>query len=180
MTDIIKPYETVPDYITGLPVPLVGSEENRQMVEKFLVEEKGYARENIAVDVPIAFEVAGEMYRSTVDLVVNAAGRPLMAVKCAAGSLGSREREAVAAARLVGQTPLPIAMVSDGRTAVVLDAVSGRPIGEGLDAVHSRAALEAAFNTYDPEPLSAAKLEKERLVFRTYDSMNVNAARHLK
>lgn len=180
MTDIIKPYETVPDYVTGQPVPLVGAEENRQMVEKFLVEEKGYAREDIAVDVPIAFEVAGETYQSTVDLVVSAAGRPLMAVKCAAGSLGSREREAVAAARLVGQAPLPLAMVSDGRTAVVLDAVTGKPISEGLDAVYSRAALEVDFNAHDPAPLPPAKLEKERLVFRSYDSMNVNAARHLK
>jgi len=180
MTNIIKPYETVSDYVTGRPVPLVGAEENRQLLEKFLVEEKGYSRGDIAIDVPLVFEVAGEMYRSTVDLVVSAAGRPLMAVKCAAGSLGSREREAVAAARLAGQTPLPLAMVSDGRTAVVLDAVSGRPIGESLNDVYSREALEAAFTAYDPEPLSAAKLEKERLVFRTYDSMNVNAARHLK
>ncbi len=179
MSETVKPYETITDYVTGERVPLVGAEENRQAVEKLLVNEKGFSREEIAVDVPIAFDVAGETYRSTVDLVVSLGGRPLMVVKCAAGSLGSREREAVAAARLVAPTPLPVAVVSDGLTAIVLDAVSGKPLDEGLDAIYTRSGLESACASTITAPLAAARLEKERLVFRSYDSMNVNVARRL-
>jgi hypothetical protein len=180
MTETLKPYEMVTDYITGNPVPLVGSEENRQMVEKYLVAEKGFHREDIAVDVPISFEVAGETHESAVDLVVSIDGRPLMVVKCAAGSLGSREREAVAAARLVAPAPLPLAVVSDGHTATVLDAVAGKPLGEGLDAIPGRTDLSDQFAGIHPDPLADSRLIKERLIFRSYDSMNVNAAHRLK
>lgn len=179
MTNTIKPYETISDYITGERVPMVGSEENRQLVEKLLVDEKGFKREDVAVDVPISFEVAGEIYRSTVDLVVSVAGRPLMVIKCAAGSLGSREREAVSAARLLAPAPLPLAAVSDGRTATVLDAVSGKILGEGLDAIYARSELVSIYASVSTAPLAAARLEKEKLVFRSYDSMNINVARRL-
>jgi len=179
MSETLKPYDTVTDFITGKTVPLVGAEENRQMVEKLLIEGKGFPRKDIAVDEPIAFEVAGETYTSAVDLVVSVAGRPLMAVKCAAGSLGSREREAVAAARLVAEAPLPLAVVSDGRTAIVLDTATGRPIGEGLDAIPDRAGLAAGYAGATARPLTGDRLQKERLVFRSYDSMNVNTARRM-
>ncbi|MFH1985332.1 MAG: type I restriction enzyme HsdR N-terminal domain-containing protein [Pseudomonadota bacterium] len=179
MSENVKPYEMIADYITGEQVPLVGAEENRQMVEKLLVDEKGFSRQDIAVDVPIDFEVAGETYRSSVDLVVSIAGRPLMVVKCAAGSLGSREREAVSAARLVWGTPLPLAVVSDGRTAIVLETATGRPVAEGLKAIPDRFALKAGYADTTFEPLAGLRLEKERLVFRSYDSMNVNTARRL-
>ena len=175
----MKPIETIEDAVTGKPVPLVGAEENRQMVARLLMAEKGFAREEIRRDVPIAFEVAGEAYRSTVDMVISAAGRPLMVIKCAAGSLGSREREAVAAARLVMASPLPVTVVSDGRTAHVLDTVSGKLLGEGLAAIPTRAALEADFAASTLQPLEGLRLEKERLVFRSYDSMDVNVARRL-
>ena len=49
----LKPYTSLIDYITGKEVPNVGAEENRQAIERFLVEEKGFAREDIAVDVDI-------------------------------------------------------------------------------------------------------------------------------
>ena len=127
MVEISKPYTMITDFVTGREVPNVGAEENRQAVEKLLVEEKGYLQEDIKVDVDIAITVAGEPYRSQVDLVVSADGGQthFMVIKCAAGSLGSREREIVAAARLLDEYQIPFAVVSDGQTAIVLDTVSG-------------------------------------------------------
>ena len=117
MAEISKPYTMITDFVTGREVPNVGAEENRQAVEKLLVEEKGYLKEAIKVDVDIAITVAGEPYRSQIDLVVSADGgqMPFMVIKCAAGSLGSREREIVAAARLLEEYQIPRAVVSDGR-----------------------------------------------------------------
>lgn len=167
---------TLTDYLTGQEIADIGAEANRQAVLKYLVEEKGYAREDIETDVPIAFEVKGEPCRSRADVVVSAGGRRLMAFKCAAGSLGSREREAVSAARLVDACRLPLAAVSDGQTAVVLDTRTGKTVSKGLDSIPSKTELASRFEAAILEPLPANKLERERLVFRTYDSMNVNVA----
>ena len=71
MSDTLKPYSMITDFVTGKEIPNVGAEENRQMVERFLVNEKGYLKEDVAVDVDIEITVAAETYRSQIDLVVS-------------------------------------------------------------------------------------------------------------
>ena len=66
----LKPYTTLIDFITGRETPDIGAEENRQVVERFLVEQKDYAKEDIEVDVEITLSIHGEIYRSLLDLVV--------------------------------------------------------------------------------------------------------------
>lgn len=168
--------ETLTDYITGKEIPNIGAEENRQAVERFLVDEKGYSKEDILVDVPVEFNISGEQYKSRIDLAVSLGGTLFMAVKCAAGSLGSREREIVSAARLACSYQIPLSIVSDGKTAIVMDTVSGKEIGRGMSALFSKAeALEKLAST-ELQPLSEKRAERTKLVFRSYDSMNVNRA----
>jgi hypothetical protein len=162
------------DFISGERVPNMGAEANRQLVERYLIEVNGYRREEVMVDAPIEVEIDGEVYRSAVDLVVQIDRRPLIAVKCAAGSLGSREREIVSAARLYGPSPLPLAVVSDGSSAIVLDVATGKKIGDGLAAIPTRSDAVNLAQTDPLPPAAPDRLARERLVFRSYDSMNVN------
>lgn len=169
-----KPSETLIDFITGLRIPDTGSEANRQAVERLLVEEKGFAREDIEVDVPIRLTVAGDTYHSKIDLAVRAEGKRFMLIKCAAGSLGSREREILAAARILDTFQIPFCAVSDGKTAILLDTVSGKKIGEGIDVIPSKNEAEEKSNSLKPMPFPTERLEREKLIFRTYNSMDVN------
>lgn len=171
-TDI--PTDTITDYITGRTVPDTGAEANRQQVERCLVERKGYSPEDIEVDAPITVDIEGETYTSSVDLVVSVHGRRYMAIKCAPGSLASREREILAAARLLDAYQIPLAIASDGGTALVWETLSGDSQGQGLDAIPSKSEAAKAF---DPElltPLDEARRAKLGLIFRSYDTMNVN------
>ncbi|MGD8470578.1 MAG: type I restriction enzyme HsdR N-terminal domain-containing protein [Desulfobacterales bacterium] len=183
MTETLKPYSMITDFATGKEIPNVGSEENRQMVERFLVNEKGYSKEDVAVDVDIEFTVGGETYRSQIDLVVSidneSGSTPLMAIKCAAASLGSREREILAAARLLAENQIPFSVVSDGKTAIVLNTVSGKKLGEGLNAIFSKAKAREVLKELKPLPFPKEKREREKLIFRSFDSMNVNVGRNL-
>lgn len=177
----LKPYSTLTDYITGKEVPNIGAEQNRQAVERYLVEEKGYNRDDIAVDVAIEMTVKGEFYRSEVDLVVSSDGgeTAVMVVKCCAGSPASREREVIAAARLLKNYQIPVAVVSDAKSAIVLDVVRGAKIGTGLGEIPSKAEARAKMKSMTMEPLSPQRREKEELIFRTYDTDNVNVGRNL-
>ena len=169
-----KEMETLIDFITGREIPDTGSEGNRQQVERTLVQDKGYAEDEIEVDAPMAVEIRGETYRSKIDLLVRVNGTPFLAIKCAAASLGSWEREILAAARLRGSVQVPLCMVSDGAAVGVLDTVSGKKLGEGWDAVPSRSHAEKEMKTLEPTPFPEDRLDRERLIFRSYDSMNVN------
>ena len=181
MSDTQKPYSLITDFITGKEIPNVGAEENRQMVERFLVNEKGYSKDDIEVDVDIELNVAGEPYRSQIDLVVSidSGSTCFMAIKCAAASLGSREREILAASRLLYENQLPFSVVSDGKTAIVLDTVSGQKLGEGLNAIPTKDEVREKLKGLQPRPFPKDKREREKLIFRSYDSMNVNVQRNI-
>lgn len=179
MIEPLKPFTMLVDYITGRRVPNIGAEENRQAVERYLVERKGYGREDIEVEVPIELDIAGERYRSAVDLVIRIGSRRMVALKCAAGSLGSCEREILAAARLLDDYQIPWAAASDGGDAVVLETVSGRRIGAGLEAIPARVELEARLPAFEFKTLPEDRRLREQLIFRTYDREGVNRARRL-
>ena len=182
MPETLKPYSTLIDFVTGEEVPNIGAEENRQAVERFLVEEKGYLKADIAVDVDIELTIAGAPYQSQIDLVVSLDEGCVrfMVFKCAAASLGSREREIIAAARLLDANyQIPYAVVSDGKSAIVLDTITGKKIEEGMAAIPSKKQAIDTLKSIDLVALPKERLERERLIFRTYDNQNVNVQRNL-
>ena len=183
MVDLPKPYKMIVDFATGRKLPDIGAEANRQAVERFLVREKGYAKTDIEVDVDIAFEVAGEPYRSQLDLVVSVAFEEAavryMVIKCAPGSLGSCVRETVSAARLLDRHQIPLAVVSNGREAIVVDTITGKTVGQEMQAIPSRLDAASALRAAALQPYPAERVEREKLIFRTYNCEYVNVARNL-
>jgi type I restriction and modification enzyme subunit R-like protein len=169
----------VTDYVTGKPVPNIGSEENRQAIERYLVDKKGFDKKDIEVDAEIRLMIDGADYHSRVDLVVYTGEYRFMAIKSAAGSLDSWEREIVSAARLLDRYQLPISVVSDGKTAVVIDTVSGNKTGQGMQTIPSKEGAKEMMDSTPRLPVSEKRLRKEMLIFRSYDMMNVNVDRNL-
>jgi hypothetical protein len=170
---------TLKDFLTGAVIPDVGAESNRQAVLRFLVEEKGYTRNALWVDAPLRIRIGDSSYTGKIDLIVKA-GKPLksiMAFKCCAGSLGSREREILAAARIFDATPIPLAVVTDGHEAVILDTTTGQSWAQGLASIPSPQEAAHLLSELPAKPYPAERLEREKLIFRTYDQDNVNIIR---
>jgi hypothetical protein len=171
-------FEPIRDFITGKEIDNVGSEASRQLFEKFLVETKGFAKDEIIVDEPLIVQFKGEDYVSAIDLIVSCNDKPFMAVTCVAGSIGSYEREILAGARLVYEFMIPFAVSTDARDAVVLDTISGKTIGHGLDAIPSRQAAQKHLASvektvgktiYDPK-----KREGEMIIYRSFNMEKIN------
>jgi hypothetical protein len=179
MAENDKNYEMLVDYITGKMVPNVGTEEIRQRVEQYLVEEKGYNKEDICVDADIEIDIDGSRYASQLDLVISVENKNLMVIKCAAGSLESREREVISASRIFTSSPIPFAVVSDSKAAVIYDTISGKKTGEGLNRIPSRTEAGIFFKTNQPVQIPEKRLKKEKIIFRSYDSMNINVSRKI-
>ncbi len=166
--------DSITDYITGREIDNVGAETSRQIFEKFLVETKGFSKGEVHVDVPLTVRFKEEDYHSAIDLIVWFKDRPFMAVTCVAGSIGSYEREILAGARLVHDHQIPFAVTTDARDAIVMNTLSGRTIGKGLDTVPSK--LEAATimeKTVDT-PLDPTKQTGEMIIFRSFNLEKIN------
>lgn len=179
-SDAQPPYDMITDFVTGRQVPDIGAEIHRQAVEKYLYAHLQYPFSSIGVDVPLSLEVSGEPFHTHLDLVITIGEKPFMVIKCAAGSLESREKEVITAARIMDALPAPFAVVSDGKTAVVYDTVGRKKVGEGLDQIPAYAAAREFLKTYAPAPIPPDRREREKIIFKSYDSMNLNVQRRWK
>ncbi len=166
--------QTLTDYITGKEVLNSGSELTRQAVEKLLVEQKGFAKENIRVDEPIEVLFKGEPYASSLDLIVFHRGNAVMAIKCAAGSIGSYEREILSGARLIYDYQIPLAITTDARDAILMDTLTGTQTDQGLEAIPSRDQVDAAFSSYQFIGFDPKKKKREMIIFRSFNMDKTN------
>ena len=142
--------------------------EARGLIEYLLLEKKGYPAGEVRKQVIFDVTLGTEQFTSSVDFVIEVQGRKAMVIKCSAGSLSSRERQAVAAARLLAA---PFAVVADPVTAELLDAVTGKVIGEGFGAIPVRDQLLALLSGKDTEPLTPQKAEREKRILLAFDAI---------
>jgi len=164
----------ITDYITGKPVRNTGSQAGRQTFEKFLVHEKGYAKEDIEVDKELIVQFKGEDYISAIDLIISCKGKALMAITCVAGSIGSYEREILAGARLVLDYQIPFAVSTDARDAVIMDTLSGKKVGQGLDAIPSKNEALKIIDKVTYTPFDQNRKEREMIIYRSFNLEKVN------
>lgn len=160
--------ETI-DFITGQTLVDTIDERARQKIARFLVEEKGYPKSDIVVRQEITLSIDGNTGTSNVDFVIKPAGKAFMIIIFGPGSLASRERSTVAAARLVEGYEVPFAVVTNGQAAEVLETRSGKVIAEGLDNIPSKAEALRKLEIITFEKLSEERLEKERRILYTFD-----------
>ena len=145
--------------------------EARNMIGFLLREKKGYEPGDIRKGMAVEVVLENETAWSPLDYLVSIDGRKAMVVKCAAGSLGSRERQALAMARVIASPPVPVAVVADPVTAEVLDAASGKVIGEGFGAIPTKDELRAVLAERTMQPLDARRLEREKRILLAFDAV---------
>lgn len=155
------------DYLTGEELEETSYEEFRQGLARLLVEEKGYPRERLIPKFGVCFPVAESRYTRMIDLAATAVdGRVLLFLIFCSGEPGTYIREALAAARVCDQGPVPLALVTDTRDAVLLDVSSGQEIGRGMRAVPAYTALAELAPPLPP--LSEEALDRERRILFAY------------
>mgnify|MGYP001268947209 CR=1 FL=1 len=157
------------DFITGREITDTDDERYRQKLARFLVEEKGYAKEEIESRRRLEMIIDNEKVLSRVDFVVKVDGTAFMAIKYGPGSLVTRERPALASARILENYQVPFTVVTNGEDAEVLDTFTGRVIGTGLQAVPQKNTAVEQLKNIRFHHLSAKQLEVEKRVLSAYD-----------
>lgn len=164
-------YGSCTDFLTGETIVDTDDERIRQQIARFLVEEKGFDKSAILPRRKIETLFAGQFVVSTIDLTVTVAGRVLFIVRYGPGSLVTRERPALAAARVLEkQYQIPFAVVTNGQDAEWLDTASGKVLGTGLAAIPDRRKAEelCAATDFLPPP-ETSRAEKELRILNAFD-----------
>ena len=164
------------DYLTGETIADTADERLRQRVARHLVEQSGYALADIAARAAHEIEsahAASGVETVVIDFVVSVRKRAGLVIRYGPGSLVSRERPTIAAARrLEPACVVPIAVATNGRDARILDAVTKKLIATGLDRIPTRAELARRLEDQEPTVLSAEHRAAEGRILLAYDHID--------
>ncbi len=159
------------DFITGAQVVDTDDERLRQKLARFLVREKNYAKDEIEPRRKIETLFAGRFVTSRIDFTIRIRNRRLMIIRYGPGSLVTRERPAIAAARVLEpEYRIPLAVVTNGRDAELLDTYTGRVLASGLAGIPDREAAEVFFESLPFEPFAdQGRRERELRILNAFD-----------
>ena len=164
-------YGTCTDFITGDTIVDTDDERCRQELARFLVEEKRYERSELVPRLCIETLYNGQFVASTIDITIRVAGKRFMILRFAPGSLVTRERSAIAAARVLEPAyQIPLAVVTNCKDAEVLDTYTGKVVGQGLDAIPCRKKAEdllqrLRFDSFEDR----TRIDREKRILNAYD-----------
>ena len=164
-------YGTLSDYLTGEELIDTDDERIRQQISRLMVEELGYQRDELIPRLSIETLFTRNFVTSTIDLTVEVDGRQVMIVRYGPGSLVSRERSALAAARVLNEEyRIPLAVVTNGRDALLLDTVTAKVIGQGMHAIPARQQLlEMLPGLMFLSPQDTEKRLREKRILNAFD-----------
>lgn len=104
-----------------------------------------------------------------VDFIVRVGGRSSMIIKYGPGSLVTRERPALAIARILESYVIPFAVVTNGEDAELLNTISGKVIATGINSIPDMKTLLKEQNSIPFARLSPDQLEAEKRILSAYD-----------
>ena len=142
-----------------------------ERMANFLKEEKGYKAADIERRLSIVTRFNDEEVISKITLLVRSGGKATMILRYAPGSVVTRERSAIAAARVLNPDyQIPLVVVTNGEEAVLLDTYKGKRLAESLAELPTAAALQEMTTDLRYEPLSNPKIEeRERRILNAFD-----------
>lgn len=164
-------YGTLNDYLNGEELTDTDDERLRQDISRMMVLEKGYARDELHPRRYIETLFARCFVRSTIELTVRLQDRDIMILRYGPGSLVSRERSAIAAARVLNADyQIPLAVVTNGKDAELLDTSTGKILGYGLHSIPDRITAEKMLNhlVFLP-PRKDQQRERELRILNAFD-----------
>lgn len=164
-------YGTLSDYLTGEELTDTDDERIRQSITRMMVEKKGYENSELIPRSFIDTLFTHHFVRSTIDLTVSIRNMAFMIIRYGPGSLVSRERAAIAAARVIHPDyRIPLAVVTNGLEAELLNTVTGKILGNGLDSIPDRTAASILLPTLTFLPKQEGmKLEREKRILNAFD-----------
>ncbi len=166
----------------GVVVPsafkLIKEDVIRQKVQGLLLGEKGYGVEDIAEEVPFDLITDREVLQLKVSLLIQIEGRPLVLIKCGAGSILARERPALALSRLFGEYQVPLTIVTNGEEATILNTLTGETLGCGLAAIPDKKHLLSQLGDLKCLPLQEKRVKLEKQILSAFEGLGLHGECH--
>jgi len=157
------------DYLTGRLLADTHDERYRQKLARHLVEHCGFDKASITPRFRLTVSACDQWASIPVDYLVDVSGKVGMVIKYGPGSLVTRHTPALALARVIRPYHIPVAVVTNGEDAHILDSRTGDLLAEGLVNIPSQKALAARLKEHDFEPVSIKMVEMANKIIYAFE-----------
>lgn len=157
------------DFITGNTVPDTHDERIIQKISRFLVEEKYFSKNEIGTREKLFLTVDGKTGTVMVHFVIRIDGQPFAVIMYGPGSIVTRQRPTLATARLLTPEITPVAVITNGTDALIMDTVSGKVTGKNLDSLPDREGAARLLTDYQSAAISREQRKKEERILFTME-----------
>lgn len=152
------------DFLTGQSLADTHDERVRQKIAQLLVNQKGYDKSDILPRQLLHIELEDKTGTVPVDFIISPENKALMMLLFRPGSIVSRRRVAIAAARLFSLKAIPYAAVTNGDDAEIMETSSGKVIGTSLESVFHKNQAGKILENIQPLILSEDRRQKEKQI----------------
>jgi len=157
------------DFITGETLDDTLDERYRQKIARLLVTQKGYLLSDISPRHKLEIRVGQRCAQLQISFTVTLKQRIAMVIHYGPGSLVTRHRPTLAMSRLVKPYQVPVAVVTNGEQADILDGATAKIIATGLDQIPAKEQLTAAHVKHNWETIGSQRREMETRILMAFE-----------
>ena len=157
------------DFITGETIIDTHDERYRQKIARLLINHKGYQKSDIKPRKDLLVQAGEKRAVIKIDFLINLSGKVCMIIKFGPGSIVTRRRPLLAASRILAPYQIPIAVVTNGEDAEILEGASGRVISRGLETIPGREQLVELIYADHFNRIPAERAEMESRILYCYE-----------
>lgn len=157
------------DFITGEHIKDTHDERHRQKIARLLVMHKGYRVDDIQPRKKLLVRAGDKRAIIKIDFSIILSGKFGMIIKYGPGSIVTRRRSALAVTRVLAAYQIPVAVVTNGEDAEVLEGSSGKILSRGLETIPARPDLQKMVASGPGNKIPAERAEMESRLLYCYE-----------
>ncbi len=157
------------DFITGETLKDTHDERYRQKIARLLIRQLGYLKTDIEPRKALIVGADDKKAVLKIDFTITLAGKTRMVLNYGPGSLVTRRRTVLAVSRLIVPYQVPVAVITNGQDAEIVNGTSGEVTASGLDSIPSKADLTRMTAGETFAPISDQQAEMESRILYCYE-----------
>ena len=157
------------DLISGETLKDTHDERDRQKIAHLLIRQLGYLKADIEPRKAIVAKADNKKAILKIDFAITLAGKTCMVLQYGPGSLVTRRRAVLAVSRLIAPYQVPVAVITNGRDAEIINGTSGKVTASGLESIPSKADLTKMASGEVFVPISDQQAEMESRILYCYE-----------
>jgi len=154
------------DFLTGAVLTDTLDERYRQKIAKTLVLEKKFNKKDIKANITHTVSAGQRKAALKIDFLVNYQNKNILMIKYAPGSLVTRRLSTLALSRIIKPYQIPIAVLTNGEDAEILDGYTGKILDTGLDNLPDKGMIKKNMASFLFKPIKKNTIDQaSRIVY---------------